>query len=302
MIKAKFWIVHPDVGSNGIYGLDTIVSGSYIELHGVKEKKTKLEYIGLEHPYIDDNAEGKYLLLSAPSSYNISEKGIIYYRMFEIGKVERVEICPDGTCVYFTIFIEKDYVKFINSQSKFYARSNVNIDITKGTLDVGMAPFKQLIHGGISVYTPLNSLDKNVTLSDNNIFYLYKNYSQMKSRQLGIGSNDIFVKMIFKDGNHSLKIGTPLEFKSFQVGSIVDIKSSFNKKRKTVDSEIFALIHKKAFDINSSNGLIGLIKSGLKAKITSSIPFVGLDHIELIFGKRLKKILKWLMAILPFQL
>ncbi len=55
--------------------------------------------------------------------------------MFEIGKVERVEICPDGTCVYFTIFIEKDYVKFINSQSKFYARSNVNIDITKGTLD-----------------------------------------------------------------------------------------------------------------------------------------------------------------------
>jgi len=40
-----------DVGSNGIYGLDTIVSGSYIELHGVKEKKTKLEYIGLEHPY-----------------------------------------------------------------------------------------------------------------------------------------------------------------------------------------------------------------------------------------------------------
>ncbi len=79
-----------------------------------------------------------------------------------------------------------------------------------------MAPFKQLIHGGISVYTPLNSLDKNVTLSDNNIFYLYKNYSQMKSRQLGIGSDDIFVKMIFKAGNHSLKIGTPLEFKSFQ--------------------------------------------------------------------------------------
>jgi len=42
----------------------------------------------------------------------------------------------------------------------------------------------------LGVYTPLNSLDKNVTLSDNNIFYLYKNYSQMKSRQLGIGSDD----------------------------------------------------------------------------------------------------------------
>jgi len=51
--SAKFWIVHPDVGSNGIYGLDTIVSGSYIELYGVKGRRSKLNYTGLEHPYID---------------------------------------------------------------------------------------------------------------------------------------------------------------------------------------------------------------------------------------------------------
>jgi len=286
--KAKFWIVHPDVGSNGIYGLDTIVSGSYIELYGVKEKRRKLEYIGLEHPYIDDNAKGKYLLLSAPKSYNISEKGIIYYRMLEIGRVERVTICPDGTCVYFTIFIEDDYVKFVNNDSKFYARSNFNIDITKGTLDVGVAPFRQLIHGGISVYTPANSLEKNVTLSDDNIFYLYKNYAQMKSRQLGVGGEDIFVKMIFPDNNNSLKIGTPIEFKSFQVGSIVNIKNSFDADSKKVDSVVYALIYKNAFDINGTDDLISLVKSGLKAKVSSNIPFIGLDHIELFFGKPLK--------------
>jgi len=285
--KAKFWIVHPDVGSNGIYGLDTIVSGSYIELYGVKEKKTKLEYIGLEHPYIDDNAKGKYLLLSAPKSYNISERGIIYYRMLEIGRVERVTICPDGTCVYFTIFIEDEYVKFVNNNSKFYARSNFNIDVTKGTLDVGVAPFRQLIHGGISVYTPANSLEKNITLSDDNIFYLYKNYAQMKSRQLGVGGEDIFVEMIFPDNNNSLKIGTPLEYKSFQVGSIVDIKNSFNIDSKKIDSRVYALIHKKAFDINSTDDLISLVKSGLKAKVYSNIPFIGLDHVELFFGKPL---------------
>jgi len=287
--KAKFWIVHPDVGSNGIYGLETIVSGSYIELYGVKEKKTKLEYIGLEHPYIDDNAEGKYILLSAPQSYNISERGILYYRMLEIGRVERVTICPDGTCVYFTIFIEQDYVKYINNKSKFYARSNINIDVTKGTLDVGTAPFKQLIHGGISVYTPTNSLDKNITFSDDKIFYLYKNYAQMKAKQLGVGGEDIFVKMVFKDKNNSLNIGTPIEFKSFQVGSIVDIENRFNKKSRDISSTIYALIHKKAFDVNSTDEFISLIKDGLKARVSSNIPFIGLDHIELFFGKALKR-------------
>jgi len=283
--KAKFWIVHPDVGSNGIYGLETIVSGSYIELYGVKEKRTKLEYIGLEHPYIDDNAEGKYILLSAPQTYNISERGILYYRMLEIGRVERVTICPDGTCVYFTIFIEQDYVKYINNKSKFYARSNINIDITKGTLDVGTAPFKQLIHGGISVYTPVSSLDENVTFSDDNIFYLYKNYAQMKAKQLGVGGEDIFVKMVFADRNVSLSIGTPIEFKSFQVGSIIDVENSFNKKSKNIDSVVYGLVHKRAFDTNSTEDFIELIKKGLSARVESKIPFVGLDHVELFFGK-----------------
>ncbi len=42
------------------------------------------------------------------------ERGMLMtMRMLEIGKVERVEISPDGTCVYFTVFIEEDYVKYI---------------------------------------------------------------------------------------------------------------------------------------------------------------------------------------------
>ena len=173
--KAKFWIVHPDVGAQGISGLDTIVSGSYIQLYSEKDIKAKKikHYIGLEHPYIDNNAKGKYFLLSAPKSYNVSEKGIIYYRMMKIGRVERVEISPDGTHVNFTIFIKENYIKYINSRSKFYARSNFNIDFSNRNLDISTAPFSQIIHGGITLYTPIDTLDKNMTLREDKIFHLY---------------------------------------------------------------------------------------------------------------------------------
>ncbi len=46
--------------------LDTIVSGSYIELHGVKEKKTKLEYIGWEHPNMEDKCRRKISTFICP--------------------------------------------------------------------------------------------------------------------------------------------------------------------------------------------------------------------------------------------
>jgi paraquat-inducible protein B len=111
----------------------------------------------------------------------------------------------------------------------------------------------------------------------------------MKAKQLGVGGEDIFVKMVFKDKNNSLNIGTPIEFKSFQVGSIVDIENRFNKKSRDISSTIYALIHKKAFDVNSTDEFISLIKDGLKARVSSNIPFIGLDHIELFFGKALKK-------------
>jgi len=277
---AKFWIVHPDVGSQGISGLDTIVSGSYIEIYGKKDKETKHQYVGLEHPYIDDNAKGIYFVLSAPKSYNVSEKGIIYYRMMEIGRVERVAISPDGTHVNFTIFVEEEYVKFINSSSKFYAKSNFNIDFSNRNLDITTAPFSQIIHGGISVYTPVNSLDKNNTLKNDRIFRLYKNFAQMKSKQLG-SSGDFFYKLVFKEAISKLQIGSPVEFKNFQVGYITDIKSKYSKKSKKIENIVYILIHTDAF--NSSGNI-----DGLKAKISSSIPIVGTDFIELFFDKRKK--------------
>ncbi len=284
--KAKFWIVHPDVGTQGISGLDTIVSGSYIQLYGIKDTKAKKikHYIGLEHPYIDDNAKGKYFVLSAPKSYNVSEKGIIYYRMMKIGRVERVAISPNGTHVNFTIFIEEDYIKYINNRSKFYAKSNFNIDFSNRNLDISTAPFSQIIHGGISLYTPINTLDKNNTLKDDKIFHLYKNFADMRSKQLGEGE-DKFFKLTFKDKANKLQIGTPIEFKNFRVGYITDIKNSYSKEHRKIESHIYALIHTDIFKKKRLNGL--------KAKISSiNIPIIGADYIELFFDNRHKTPLK----------
>ena len=164
--KAKFWIVHPDVGSHGISGLDTLVSGSYIELYGVKEEETKKKFVGLEKPYIDQTANGEYYLLAAPNSYNITEGSNVYYRMIKVGRVERVGIAPNGKQINFTIFVKKEYTNYINQKSQFYASSSVGIDFSQGKLDISIASISQIVHGGISIYTPVQTIhsDKNLSL------------------------------------------------------------------------------------------------------------------------------------------
>jgi len=289
--KAKFWIVHPDVGSHGISGLDTLLSGSYIELNGEKEEETKYYFTGLEKPYIDKGAKGKYFILSAPYSNDITEGSNVYYRMIKVGRVERVAISPDGKKVNFTVFIKEQYTPFVNNQSQFYTNSNFSIDLSQGKLDINIASVSQLVHGGISVYTPLQSLavDTNQSKEKQRLVYpLFKSLNEMKAKHLKMGTHDKIYAFKFLEERTKLEIGSPVEFNGFQVGYVTDIKNSFANNSHTIDSKVFAIIHVEAFTTEDTNRsgeevITNLVNKGLKATLNNSLPVVGSDFIDLVF-------------------
>jgi paraquat-inducible protein B len=289
--SAKFWIVHPDVDSNGITGLDTLLSGSYIELKATKSEKTKKYFQGLEEAPAE-SAEGATYLLSAPKSYHLKKGSNVYYRMMKVGKVQRVGIAPDGKKINFVIFVYKKYTKYINDKTQFYTTSSVSVDISKGKLDLDVASLSQIARGGVSIYTPTQSLCKRklITLKKGHVFPLYKNLNQMKAKHLMRGENDKVYKFVFNESISKLEIGSPVEFNGFQVGYVIDISSHFNNASKAVESEIYAIIHTKGF---SENGLAGegkmnienLVKEGLKAQLNTAIPLIGSQFIDLVFDK-----------------
>ena len=288
--KAKFWIVHADVGSHGISGLDTLLSGSYIELNGEKEEETKHQFTGLEKPYIDKDAKGSYYILSAPHSNDITEGSNVYYRMIEVGRVERVAISPDGKKVNFTVFIKEHYTPFINNQSQFYTNSNFTLDLSKGKVDMNIASFSQLIHGGISVYTPLQSLTTDTNVSkekQRKVYPLFKSLSEMKAKHLQLGSEEKIYAFKFLEKNTKLEIGSAVEFNGFQVGYITDIKNYFSNTSHEIESKVFALIHVEAFTTKEGEkGAVvikNLVNRGLRASINSSLPMIGSDFIDLVF-------------------
>jgi len=293
--KAKLWIVHPDIGSHGVSGLDTLLSGSYIELHGVKDESTQRHFIGLENPYLDTEAQGKYYLLSAPESYNITEGSNVYYRMIKVGRVERVGIAPNGEKINFTIFVEDKYSNYINKKSKFYTQSSFSVDFSQAKIDMHLASLSQLVHGGISIYTPIQSLKekgKKYKVLKGELFPLYKSLSQLKSKQLMNGKKSQIYTFIFTKAKHKLEIGSPVEFQGFQVGYITDIESRFNDYNNTMESKIYALLYTSSFtnniENNNSSNLEKLVENGLKAKLASAIPMVGAEYIDLIFDKKIK--------------
>ena len=295
--SAKFWIVHPDVDSSGITGLDTLLSGSYIELKATKGEKTTKHFVGLEETPAED-ADGETYLLSAPKSYHLKKGSNVYYRMIKVGKVRRVGIAPDGKKINFVIFIYEKYTKYINDKTQFYTTSSVSVDISKGKLDLDVASLSQIARGGISIYTPTQSLCERraINLEKGHVFPLYKNLNQMKAKHLMRGENDKVYKFIFNESISKLEIGSPVEFNGFKVGYVIDISSHFNNTSKAVESEIYAIIHTKGF---SDKGLAGegektiekLVQEGLTAQLNTVLPLIGSQFIDLVFdttqGKKL---------------
>ena len=291
--KAKLWIVHPDVGSHGVSGLDTLISGSYIELHGSQEGESKFQFIGLEKPFIDSEAKGKYYLLSAPNSYNITEGSNVYYRMIKVGRVERVGIAPDGKRVNFTIFVEDYYTPFVNNKSLFYSRSNFSIDFSQAKLDMSIASLSQIIHGGISIYTPLHTLhsQKINKIKKGQVFPIYKSLAEMKEKHLHRGEEEAVYKFVFKEPTNKLEVGSPIKFNGYKIGYVTGIESSFQEKSQTIVSNIFAIIYTKAFNkkyqdnnVSAKENIEILVKHGLKATLNSTLPIIGADFIDLVFN------------------
>jgi paraquat-inducible protein B len=280
--NAKFWIVKPKIDKTGITGLETLVSGSYIELYSTHGGTLKENFIGLEEPFLDEkNIKGKYFKLNAPNSYDIEQGSLVYCRNVEVGEVKHVNLSENGDMVEFGIFIKDPYEKFINTQTQFFYMSNFKIDLSKSRLDMSLASSTQIIYGGIAFSTPSKQLHQ-YPMEDNYIFPLFSSEGEAATKRIGYNTKDIKTfQMRFSQNLAKLEISAPIKFSDFQIGNVVNIESSFNAQKGEMVSEVLVDIDTSVFhhDLNSS------LKKGLIAQLAQSNPLLDSLYIELTYDK-----------------
>jgi paraquat-inducible protein B len=274
--NAKFWIVKPKIDKSGITGLETLVSGSYIELNSVEGGEEKEDFIGLKEAYTDEKSiAGKHFFLDAPNSYDIDIGAIVFYRNIEVGEVKNVELSESGKKVIFDIFIKDPYSKFVNGKTQFSYMSNFKIDLSKSRLDVSLASSSQLIYGGISFNTPTKSTKK-YPLKDGHIFPLFSSVGEAGAKRAGFNSENITTfQMNFNQNLGKLSIGASVMFDNFQVGEVCNIESKFQPDTNSIKSVVLVDIDTSIFNEKLKNGFV--------AKLAKSNPILDSLLIELEF-------------------
>lgn len=286
--NAEFWIVKPEVGIGGISGLDTIISGTYINMSSKKTKMNKKEFIGLEKS-IKIKKKGLHLHLNSSTSYNITEGTPIFFKELKAGEVENVEISDNGKSVDISIFIKDTFQDYIHLNSKFWVKSALNIDYVHGKLDFTLAPITNIIRGGIE-FSSSGKDNKNLIDKDF-VFRLYKNSSIAINKRIGKrGKGEVKDYLLtFEKSTAKLNRDASLVYKGYDIGRVQDIKLLYNSKTHVITSNILVSLDSSIFyDLeypknSGEDNLKEAVNNGLRASIESRDPLTKLQYIELLF-------------------
>lgn len=214
----QFWVVKPRIDSNGISGLNTLVSGSYIAFMPGKATEPKDTFDVADVPPISALAQdGLRLQLSGANSKMLETGAPVVYESFPVGRVESAKFDPENRRVSYTVFIEHPNDSLINSSSQFWLDSGIRIQADGGGFQLDSAPLGALISGAITFRTPDRAAPP---AKAEGKFELYDNRAAVDRLP---GERAMYYTAFFRQSVRGLNAGSPVEYKGVKVGSVADV-------------------------------------------------------------------------------
>lgn len=237
---ARYWVVLPRVGAGGISGIDTLLSGAYIEVDGGKSEEKATNFIGLEvPPVIPSDVPGKVFFLSADNLGSLDVGAPIYYRRINVGKITAFKLSDDGKNVELQTFIRAPYDKFVTKDARFWQASGVDVTLNASGFNLNTQSLASIIAGGVAFGYPEHANVAPIA-TDRTSFKLWDNKNSALKDQDGAPR---FVVMYFEHSIRGLTVGAPIDFMGIDIGNVTAINAEFNANYTLMRMRVDAVIY-----------------------------------------------------------
>ena len=218
--KTRFWVVRPRLGAGGVSGLDTLVSGSYIEVDLGDGEKATLSFTGLETPpVISSDVPGKQFTLIASQKGSLGLGAPIHYRGVEVGEILGEKIDADGRGVTFLAFVKSPYDNWVTKQTRFWNVSGFEIDMGADGVKVRTASLQAILSGGIAFETPIGAGTE--PADEGTKFLLHDNKGDIAEKSF---RQRIPFLLYFEGSVRGLSVGAPVELQGIRIGTVRNVE------------------------------------------------------------------------------
>ena len=288
---ASFWIVQPEVTARGVEGLNTILSGTYIEGTWDNEMgAATTSFIGDERaPIIPPGVEGTAITLRAKDSSRLGPGAPILFRGIEVGEVATPRLSTDGSEVRVDAFIRAPYDRQLSTATRFWDASGVSASLGAGGVELRIGSIASILEGGLNFDTLISGGDP---ISAGFVYNIFDDETAARASTFETAeARSVALGALFPTAVSGLAEGASVRYRGVRVGSATGITGFIDPDEPTGLVQLLAgmaLQPSKMGLEGMRNDLEGidfideLVRAGMRAQLVSTSLFGGELAIDLV--------------------
>ncbi len=299
---SNFWIVTPKISLSGVSGLETLISGVYIEVSPGTSDESQDKFTALNSPPITPKGTpGLHITLNSNEEFAYSKGDPIIYKGLSVGQIEDVYFNIEERVVYYNVFIKSPYHELVTTNTRFWDVSGLTIDLNAEGITVKTGNVETILTNGVTFDVP-DGMPLGNAVTERDYFDIYDDYQSASNARY---KKSLQYVVFVSDSIRGLNVGAPVEYRGVLIGEVSSVNLA------TADPDV---IYSEAVRIpvliSLQPGRVGLpdddkgialmnkqnmiwVKSGLRASLktgnllTGSL-FVELQHFDLPPIKKLE--------------
>ena len=289
---ARFWVVQPEVTAQGVSGLETVLSGVFIE--GVWDNDPGglvTRHQGLASaPLLRAGESGLRLRLVAGTGAALTEGAPILYKGIKVGRIGAPELSGDGAVAEASAVILAPYDRLVTTATRFWDASGFSFSLGSAGAQLDFSSLASLVSGGVSFATIVSG---GVPVQDGARFELFSDESTARASlfadNLGPPLN---VTVVFQENVGGLSVGAPVELGGVQIGEVANLSGAIDPQQYGDDAvRLLATlaIRPSRLGLSGETGpeealgfLAQRVSNGLRARLASVGLLSGGLKIELV--------------------
>jgi paraquat-inducible protein B len=221
---SQFWIVRPRLGTTGVSGLGTLLSGAFIAMDTGTSTQPARDFTGLERPpAVAGTAMGRQFVLHTADVGSLAVASPAYFHRIQVGQISSVALDPDGRSVTLRVFVDAPYDRFVTRDTRFWHASGVDLEVDSAGFHVQSQSLTTIVAGGIAFEAPPDSAATAPAPEDSR-FRLAPN------RQVAMQPADETTEryiLFFDESLRGLAPGATVEFRGVAVGRVVQLNLTY---------------------------------------------------------------------------
>ncbi|MCM2129294.1 intermembrane transport protein PqiB [Larsenimonas rhizosphaerae] len=289
----RFWVVKPRVGREGISGLNTVLSGPYIQLQPGSSEEEKRSFEMLDKPPVaPPDAAGLRINLTSNNANALSVGDPVVFQGYTVGRVEASNFDASDRLMHYRLFIFDSYQTLVTTNTRFWSASGVRFDLSTEGFSLNLASIESLVSGGVTFGVPEDIAPGQAVGPSESTFELY---SDEEAALQGSFSHYLKYVVLIDDTVRGLHKGAPVEYRGVRVGTVdtVPYRISQVEKQSLTNFKIPVLVRIEPQRLQSQIDeesieqwharINRLIHRGLRASLKAGNLFTGALFVDLNF-------------------